>query len=121
MFLGNGFEGEGSVILDYDGMLLCIAYSKITEGILPSFIEGEEGSVVIDKLTQPSSITLKMRDGREERLPLRPTDNNMTYEIEAFCQMVEGKSSHLPYLKITENAQVLVDRIYKATGTDSHF
>lgn len=121
VLLHNGFEGEGTILLGYEKMLATLSYSKITEATIPSVIEGEDGSIIIDKLTEPANITLKMRDGTTKTLFERKTPNNMTYEIEAFVKMCKGEISHLPYLKVTEQAQLIVDSVYKKAGIDKYF
>jgi len=121
VFLENGFEGEGVSTLIYSDKLVSVVYSKITDGIRPSVIEGEDGSILIDKLTAPRSIKKRMRCGEEMEIPIPFAENNMVYEIESFIKMTEGKLSSLPYLKLSENAAVAVDKIYKITGTDSRF
>ena len=121
VFLHNGFEGEGTALLEYDDMLATISYSKITEGVIPSIIEGEYGTLIIDKLTAPTKITLSMRGLDKEDIWISSCKNNMKYEIEAFCLMCEGKKPHKDYLDITERTQIIVDKIYKRNGIDYRF
>ena len=121
VFLNNGFEGMGRAVLFYDQMRVVIKYSKITNCILPSVIEGEEGSILIDKLTQPSSVTIKFHGGLEDEIYRSKENNNMVYEIEAFEQMCRGVIDHHSYLNVTEKTQLLVDSIYKTSGIDKKF
>lgn len=121
VFLTNGFEGEGCAVLSYGDKLVEIVYSKISDSVNPSVIEGEDGSILIDKLTQPTSVRLVKRGQKPEELSLTPTKNNMTYEIEAFVKMVQGELSHIPYLALTEKAQSAVDEIYKQNGIEERF
>ncbi len=119
-FLHNGFEGEGSAELVYDGYSVNIVYSKIRDDSAPSVIIGQRGRIFIDKLTQPKRITLVNKDGECE-LEFPKTDNNMIYEIEAFESMTKGKIPFDRYLELTEKTQISVDRIYKNNGIDSKF
>jgi predicted dehydrogenase len=121
VFLHNGFEGEGSAILSYSDKLCAIIYSKISDSVNPSVIEGEEGSILIDKLTSPQRILLKKRGGEIKELDFPKTDNNMTYEIETFVKMAEGELSYRDHLLLTEKTQIAVDKIYKASKIDSRF
>ena len=95
LFLANGFEGMGQITLHYSEMLCSVTYSKITQSATPSVILGEKGSLLIDKLTQPTQIIFRKIDGKEEPLPLAPNPNNMVYEIETFAQLIQkGEITH---------------------------
>ncbi len=121
IFLRGGFEGEGRALLSCDGFCAEIIYSKIRDDFTPSEIVGEDGKIVIDKLTQPKKITLVKKDGTEEILDFPITDNNMIYEIKAFFEMTNGSLSCKPYLDLTEKTQIAVDKIYKQNRIDFHF
>ena len=121
VFLKNGFEGEGIITLDYENMLATIVYSKITASVNPSVIEGELGSLTIDKISAPKELVYYPRGAAVERISLDTDDNNMTYEIRAFRDMVLGKADPAPYFKTTESAQRVVDRIYREAGIAEKF
>ncbi len=95
LFLENGFEGGGSALLSYNGFAVSITYSKVCDSASASVILGEEGSISVDKVSEPLAITLKRRG--EEATPLlwelSEAPDNMFLEIAAFCRMVkEGDS-----------------------------
>lgn len=121
VLLDNGFEGAGGLLLKYADKTVTVSYSKISDGHTPSVIEGELGSILIDKLTQPTELTLISKSKEKELLPLSPVENNMIYEIEAFADMCCGARSHVPYLEITEKAQRIVDVVYTLEGISDHF
>ena len=109
--LSNGFEGAGALLLGYDNMIATVTYSKITDGFLPSVIEGEEGSILIDKISEPSRITLNLRGKTPKTLDYHRESNNMVYEIKAFAEMIDGRISAQPYIKITESVIRLMTQI----------
>ena len=120
IFLENGFEGAGVLTLGYSDKLVTVTYSKISDSVTPSVIEGELGSIIIGKVSAPTSVTLKLR-GKEPRvLASAETEKNMRYEIEAFRDMCEGKTDHKPYLAITEMQQRIVEQSYRLSGTDKY-
>jgi predicted dehydrogenase len=121
VFLENGFEGEGIITLDYGDMLASVIYSKITASVTPSVIEGERGSLTIDKISAPRELVFHSRGGDVERIMLDTDENNMTYEIRAFVDMLNGKISSAQYLETTETAQKIVDKIYKSAGISDKF
>ena len=116
VFLDNGFEGAGSITLDYGDKLCQVIYSKITDSVNPSVIEGEHGSVTIDKINSPTRITLRLRGEAAVDLPLTPVSNNMVYEVEAFSRMVAGEISPDRYLAVSKDTLNLVEQAYAQTG-----
>ncbi len=109
--LSNGFMGAGHLAFDYtsQGFIASVDYSKISDGIRPSLIEGELGSVLIDKINGTSKITFTPRRGEEVVLYDNTIKNNMTYEIVAFRDMTVGKYSAEPYLEKTEQTMRVYD------------
>ncbi|MFS0784332.1 Gfo/Idh/MocA family protein [Bacillus sp. 1P06AnD] len=93
MKLASGVDGQGSILLDYDGMEAVIMYSKITDSAMPNEIQGEDGTIIIDKISSPSHVTLAYRDGRKEDLSQKQLDNTMFYELEEFISLIhQGKT-----------------------------
>lgn len=121
VFLENGFEGAGSLTLDYGDKIALINYSKIADNFSASVIEGELGSIVIDKFNPPSKITVRMRSGEERVLDYTPAKNNMTFEIKAFADMINGKRDNRPYLSVSESVMRMVDKIYEQSGISKSF
>ena len=116
VFLDNGFEGAGSITLDYGEMLCQVIYSKITDSVNPSVIEGECGSITVDKINAPTRIALCLRGGELADLPISPIDNNMVFEVQAFARMVAGQDSPDRYLTVSKDTLNLVERAYSQTG-----
>lgn len=121
IFLENGFEGAGALTLGYPDKIVTVEYSKITDGIIPSVIEGERGSVTINKISAPTEIRLKLRGKPDEIIAVSDNEENMCYEIAAFRDMCKGKLDHKPYLAITELQQKTVEKSYNLTGANKYF
>lgn len=104
-------DGAGSITCtygnsrDYAGLVVELAYSKITDDYLPSQIEGELGTLTIDAISNPTKATLTLRgqvhrgDATEahtssatvEEIPLTSVANNMVYELRDFVAMCHGE------------------------------
>ncbi len=91
VFLHNGMEGMGTAVAGYDSMLVELQYSKVTQGYLPSQIQGEQGAMLIYGIPDTKVIELCFREGRRERIEIEKKKNNMYYEIEEFIRLVNGK------------------------------
>ncbi|MFD1952860.1 Gfo/Idh/MocA family protein [Paenibacillus thailandensis] len=93
VMLESGVDGEGSILLEYDDMEAVVAYSKITNSHLPSEIQGENGNMLIDRISEPGDIRIEYRDGRVETLGTPGDRPIMSYELDHFVQLVlEGKT-----------------------------
>ncbi len=123
VMLDSGVDGEGSIVLQYKTMDAVVMYSKITHSALPSEIQGEEGSLVIDKISEITKVELQYRNGETEDLS-RPTASKlMMYEAEAFIRLIqEGKTesdinSHansLAVLEIMDEARRQIGLVFPA-------
>lgn len=116
VLLGNGFEGQGNILLCYEDMLCDVVYSKITEGKGPSVIEGEEGSVAFDRINAPNIITLEKRGGTAQLLPFEKHEKNMSCEIAAFRDMVDGRADNRRYMDVTLEAIRIAHESFVMTG-----
>jgi len=76
--LSNGIDGAGTILLEYEGMLGEMVYSKITNSKLPSQIQGEDGTMVIQEIPNPQTVTVYYRNGKTEILNIPKADNNLS-------------------------------------------
>lgn len=115
LFLPNGMEGQGSVLLSYEGFQVSVIYSKIVDSLTPSVFLGEAGSITLDKLQKPERIVFYPRKGEEEVLFCESAANNLVYEVKDFLQLIrEGGES--PYLTVTEDTLCVVEEIKRQAG-----
>ncbi|MDO4168928.1 MAG: Gfo/Idh/MocA family oxidoreductase [Lachnospiraceae bacterium] len=93
--LSTGAEAMGTIIARYgDEMQAELIYSKITDSILPSQIQGEEGSMIIEEIPDTVKIKIRTRKDKEwEEINIDKKSNNMYYEIEEFIRLVENEES----------------------------
>ena len=89
IFLSNGFEGAGTVLLQYTDMQATLRYSKISDSYLPSQIQGEAATLLIDKIQDPQQLTLLFRDGHTENPNIPAVSNNMVYEAAEFARLID--------------------------------
>ena len=54
--LESGVDGHGSVIMDYGDFDVTLLHSKVSDSHIPSEIQGEEGSLVIEKLSESQRV-----------------------------------------------------------------
>ncbi|CAM4013202.1 Gfo/Idh/MocA family oxidoreductase [Paenibacillus alkaliterrae] len=90
VMLESGVDGEGSIVLQYPAMDAVIMYSKITHSSLPSEIQGENGSIVINKISEADKVEIHYRNGTVEDIS-RPTGSkSMFYEAKEFIELIQA-------------------------------
>lgn len=123
VMLESGVDGEGSLLLKYKEMDAVIMYSKITNSYLPAEIQGENGTMVIDRINQPGKVEIRYKDGTVEEITREQTGNTMKYEVQEFVQSIKsGKlessvNSHansLSVMEITDEARRQVGLVFPA-------
>ena len=122
--LSNGFDGSGIVLLEYEDMTAEAVYSKIAVSVNPSVLQGEDGSIMIDYISKPESVSLRLREsardtlagGAIEKLPYTPVKNNMIFEIQEFLKLVEKKEVDHKYLKYSLDTIRVLDEVRRQTG-----
>ncbi|MCV9887235.1 Gfo/Idh/MocA family protein [Metabacillus halosaccharovorans] len=121
--LESGVDGEGSLLLSYDEMDAVIMYSKITNSYVPSEIQGENGSIIIDKINTPESVKIQYKDGTVEDITREQVSESMYYEAKEFISLVSENiqqselNSHQNSIitaRILETARKQVGLIYPA-------
>lgn len=117
--LSNGFEGSGVVLMKYPDFLAQAVYSKITASVNPSVIQGEKGSILLNHIGRPTEMEIRLRqgdrdglkDGLCEKIPYDPVSNNMIYEIQKFCQLIQEQNVDHPYLNISLDTIRIIDHV----------
>ena len=126
--LANGFEGAGSMQLAYDGLVVDLAWSKITAGVNPSVVLGEDGALTIDDIAEPSRIELRRRGGGVEVLLDEATSapDTMHHEVLAFADQVDAGVTDPRWSRLSVAGRTLMDDhlraasdAYRMSGTNA--
>jgi len=125
VMLESGADGEGTVLLKYADMEAVAMYSKITNSYAPSEIQGEDGCILIDQISQPERVTVRYRDGRIEDISEPQSEHTMKYELQAFIDLIrEGRTESdvnthermLAVLDVMDVARRQIGIVYPADG-----
>lgn len=109
LFLPNGIDGAGTILANYEGMQAELLYSKISDNHLPSQIQGENGTILIDMITSPRQITLIRRDGSRTELGTACNESNMIYEVREWIQLIQSHQTDHPHHIYTQMEMELMD------------
>jgi len=108
ILLSSGVDGEGSMVMRYADMDAVVMHSKIADSYLSAEIQGENGTMVIDKINQPYQVQIRYRDGTVEELTQPQVYEAMYYEIEEFIKLLKNDeressvNSHANSLAVAE-------------------
>ena len=122
--LSNGFDGSGIVLMEYDDMIAEAVYSKISVSVNRSIFHGEDGSILVDYISKPESVELRLRKGSRdtldggdiEKLPFTPAKNNMIFEIQEFLKLIEQKQVDHKYLQYSLDTIRVIDEVRRQTN-----
>jgi predicted dehydrogenase len=88
ILLPTGVDGQGTVLLGYDGFDAICIHSKIVDGGIDSQIAGEDGVITFDECSIPTRVRLARRDGSQADLTRPQSPLHMRYEVEEFVRLV---------------------------------
>ena len=125
--LSSGADGQGAVNMLYDGMNATVLYSKISDSLLQSEIEGEEGNILIDRIQTPTDVRFYPRSapasGRGARpeaevLSVEAAHDEYYYEIAEFLDLIESGelSSRVNSHDVSLAVMEIVDEVRRQIG-----
>ena len=89
--LFSGVDGHGNVCFTYDnGLTATVLYSKIANSQLPTEIQGEDGTITLDRINIISEATLTPRNGQKENILPHVDHNEYYYEIAEFIDLIQS-------------------------------
>lgn len=110
--LSNGVEASGTILLEYSDMQAELIYSKISNSRIPSQIQGELATMVIQEISDPNEITIYYNiDEKKETFHIQKRENNMYYEIIEFMRLIKEKQFKHSYLENSEMELKIMDEV----------
>ncbi len=95
--LHNGVDGAGTVQFTYDDLLATVMYSKIADSSLPTEIQGEEGTITLDRINIISDVCLhNRREKTIENLTQPAIHHEYYYEIADFIDQIQSGTLESP-------------------------
>jgi predicted dehydrogenase len=86
----GGADGAGAALAVYNGFVADLGWSKITASDLPSEVQGELATLVIDHVPAPRRLELRRLDGTVEEFVVDAPAFDLCYELERFAQLCDG-------------------------------
>lgn len=85
--LPSGADGAGTALTIYPGFVADLNYSKITTSALPSEIQGENATLLIDHIASARSLTLNFPDGTTQQRTLIEPQHTLVDEVGRFVHL----------------------------------
>ncbi|MCQ1059068.1 Gfo/Idh/MocA family protein [Photobacterium sp. DNB23_23_1] len=85
--LDSGVDAHGTLVLHYQDFDVTIAHSKVSDGFIASEIQGEQGTLLVDFISQCRGVKLCRRDEPVVDLSVEQDENTMRYEAEEFARL----------------------------------
>ncbi|EPF20596.1 MULTISPECIES: Gfo/Idh/MocA family protein [Cedecea] len=114
--LDSGVDAHGSVQMNYGDFDVTLLHSKVSDSAIPSEIQGEAGSLLIEKISECQRLTFIPRGGKPQDLTLPQHINTMLYEAETFARLVEENEVNHPGLATSRGTSALATEIRRQTG-----
>lgn len=114
--LESGVDAHGVAVLDYGDFSVTLQHSKVSDSAIPSEIQGEEGSLVVEKISECGKVLLIARGGEAQDLSQPQVQNTMHYEADQFARLVEENAVDHPGLTTSRITAKLLTEIRRQTG-----
>jgi predicted dehydrogenase len=114
--LASGVDAHGVVVMNYGDFSVTLQHSKVSDSVLASEIQGEAGSLVIEKISECQKLAFIPRGGKAQELTQPQHINTMLYEAETFARLVEESEVNHPGLAVSRITAKLQTEIRRQTG-----
>ncbi|WP_294614909.1 Gfo/Idh/MocA family oxidoreductase [uncultured Gilliamella sp.] len=114
--LQSGVDAHGSVLMNYDDFEVIIWHSKVSNSYIPSEIQGENGSLIINHLSVCQQIRYQPRQAMEKDITVKQNSNEMYYEAETFAKLYKKRQINHKGLDYSLIASTLLTEIRKQTN-----
>ncbi|WP_062267628.1 Gfo/Idh/MocA family protein [Endozoicomonas arenosclerae] len=114
--LESGVDAEGSLTLHYEDFEVLIAHSKVSDGHIPSEIQGEQGTLLIDFISECRGVTLMERGHPVKELTESQVENTMEYEAAAFADLIGRREVDHPGLAKTREVSRIITEARETLG-----
>lgn len=116
LMLQGGIDGAGTILMQYPDMLADAMYSKICDNRLPSQIQGEDGTMLIRDIPNPTDLTIHYHNGEVEEIHIEKEGINMIYEVREWCRLIDNHLSGEEHNRYSVMAMEVMDEARRQTG-----
>ena len=89
VLLDSGVDAHGTLVLHYSQFDAVVSHSKVSDGLIPSEIQGEQASMLVKGISECLAVTLHRKGEPALELTVPQEENVMYYEALEFARLVE--------------------------------
>lgn len=114
----GGVDGTGSMILKYPEFVATVVFSKVSNSYLPCQIQGEEATMLIDRINIPESFDIFYRNGEKKTIRPKQKKESMYNEIQDFisCVLAGKTESDINPISLSLAAAEITDEARRQFG-----
>ena len=119
VMLSSGVDGQATVNFTYDnGLNATVLYGKITDSTLPAEIQGEQGTIKLDRINIISEANLIRRKGETENIRPETNHHEYYYEVAEFIDIILSgrRESNVNSLENSLITIEIIDEIRRQLG-----
>jgi predicted dehydrogenase len=109
--LASGVDGQGTILLGYDGFEVACLHSKVSTAGIGSQVAGEDGVLVLDDCSVPTQVRLLRRDGSSADLARPQSAAHMRYEVEHVLGLIRSGAVGSPMWPVGDGGSLSVARV----------
>jgi scyllo-inositol 2-dehydrogenase (NADP+) len=118
-YLKNGFEASGAVLMEFDEMTVACRYSKVTSTREGGVIEGEDATMTINSIAEPSVVQIYDRRGSVADIlrgvPRKPWET-MKFEVEEFVSLCNSGTVEHRHLQTSRTVMKIMDDVRNSSA-----
>ncbi len=88
--IAGGTDGAGAALASYPGFVADVGWSKINASDVPSEVQGELGTLLIDQIAAPRRLELRRLDGSEVESVVDAPAFDLSPELRHFASLCAG-------------------------------
>lgn len=115
--VASGVDGAGTVLAHYPGFIVDLSYSKISSTEIPSEVQGEAATLVIDDIAAPRTVEVVRPDGTRVLHELDKAPNSLVPEVARFVQLISSGGDAGIDQRMTEETLRLVEEVRRVAPT----
>lgn len=114
--LDSGVDAHGTVLFEYPNFLVTIQHSKVSDGHIASELQGEDGAILIDMISECTGFTIQKHGASAQVISVTQVENSMLYEAIAFAEQIEEGVMNQAYVQRSLEVSEAITEIRKQTG-----
>ncbi|UTV29058.1 Gfo/Idh/MocA family protein [Photobacterium atrarenae] len=117
--LDSGVDAHGTLVLHYTDFDVVVSHSKVSNGLIPSEFQGEQGTLLVDSISECRAVTLHRSGEPALEMTVAQEENVMYYEALEFARLIDAQQVSHPDLARTQIVSAIITKAREIIGV--HF